>query len=163
MEWYTGIHNRSTNHRDRKANFDAQLLMYKEVDEAFRGLLEDVRERSQACSKEILVGHLGKEWEQFRHHATYLNHCFRYLNRHGIRYAQDEGRIDVHIVYDLCMLRWKEVVFENLRERAINAVLDEISKQRNGEYGASSVLRRFFDSIRKCLIIFFQSTNLFGT
>lgn len=58
----------------------------------------------------------------------------------------DEGKKDIYDVYTLHLVKWKEDFFKLVHENVMNAVLNLIEKQRNGETIEQSQIKHIVDS-----------------
>ena len=107
--------------------------LYRNLKEYLREHLKGLLQQSEDFSDEALLTFYIKEWDRFTTAAIYTNHLFRYLNRHWVKREIDEGKKDVYEVYTLHLVIWKEEFFNSTHQRVMNAVLNMIEKQRNGE------------------------------
>jgi cullin 1 len=97
-------------------------------------------------SDEALLNFYIKEWKRYTTAGSYNNHLFRYLNRHWVKREQDEGKKDIHDIYTLHLVRWKEDMFGSTQNAVMDAVLSLVEKQRNGETIEHSVIKVVVDS-----------------
>lgn len=128
---------------------EAHLLgeeLYKLLGEYLSRHLSDVYDQSQTHTEEGLLGFYIREWERYTTAAKYVNHIFKYLNRHWVKREIDEGKKNVYDVYTLHLVKWKEDFFENVHEKVMDAVLSLIEKQRNGETIEQSQIKSIVDS-----------------
>ncbi|KAI5298864.1 hypothetical protein KEM55_002843, partial [Ascosphaera atra] len=58
----------------------------------------------------------------------------------------DEGKRDIHDIYTLHLVRWRDDFFERVRDAVMQAVLHLIEKQRNGETIEQSQVKAVVDS-----------------
>lgn len=108
--------------------------------------LTGVYESSTNHTEEALLSFYTREWNRYTTAAKYINHLFRYLNRHWVKREIDEGKKDVYDVYTLHLVKWKKDFFEKVHENVMSAVLNLVEKQRNGETIEQSQIRNIVDS-----------------
>ncbi|PGH30694.1 Cullin 1 [[Emmonsia] crescens] len=108
--------------------------------------LNDVYECSLSHSDEALLTFYIREWSRYTTAAKYINHLFKYLNRHWVKREVDEGKKDIYDVYTLHLVKWKEDFFKKVQKSVMDAVLKLIEKQRNGETIEQSQIKNIVDS-----------------
>ncbi|KAL2865331.1 cullin culA [Aspergillus lucknowensis] len=154
MALYTAVHNFCTSHKAVsgqaiQAQRGAHLLgeeLYKKLGEYLSGYLENVYTQSTSHAEEALLGFYMREWSRYTTAAKYINHLFRYLNRHWVKREIDEGKKSVYDVYTLHLVRWRDDFFKNVHEKVMDAVLNLVEKQRNGETIEQSQIKSIVDS-----------------
>ncbi|KAI5284871.1 hypothetical protein KEM54_001005 [Ascosphaera aggregata] len=127
----------------------AQLLgedLYNKLGEYLSRHLEHIYQQSHSHSDEALLSFYIREWQQFTTAAKYINHLFRYLNRHWVKREVDEGKRDVYDVYTLHLVRWRDDLFLKIEESLMLAVLNLVEKQRNGETIEQTQIKAIVDS-----------------
>lgn len=120
--------------------------LYKLLGEYLSRHLGGVYGQSQSYSEEALLGFYIREWARYTTAAKYVNHLFRYLNRHWVKREIDEGKKNVYDVYTLHLVSWKEDFFKRVHEKVMAAVLNLVEKQRNGETIEQSQIKSIVDS-----------------
>lgn len=120
--------------------------LYKLLGEYLSRHLSLVHNESLSHTEEALLGFYIREWTRFTTAAKYVNHLFSYLNRHWVKREIDEGKKNVYDVYTLHLVKWKEDFFENVHNKVMDAVLNLIEKQRNGETIEQSQIKSIVDS-----------------
>ena len=120
--------------------------LYRNLKDHLRKHLGELLAQSESYSDEQLLSFYIKEWNRYTTAAKYVNHLFRYLNRHWVKREIDEGKKDVYDVYTLHLVVWKEEFFARTHERVMNAVLKMIERQRNGEIIEQSQIKSIVDS-----------------
>ncbi|KAH2281404.1 hypothetical protein KXW02_005263 [Aspergillus fumigatus] len=128
---------------------NAHLLgeeLYKLLGEYLSRHLEAVYRESLSHTEEALLGFYIREWVRYTTAAKYVNHLFRYLNRHWVKREIDEGKKNVYDVYTLHLVKWKDDFFMKVHEKVMEAVLNLIEKQRNGETIEQSQIKNIVDS-----------------
>lgn len=133
------------------ANFPsaAHLLgeeLYNKLIDYLKGHLESLLDESKLHADEALLSFYIKAWSQYTIAAKYIHHLFRYLNRHWVKREIDEGKKNVYDVYTLHLVQWRRVLFENLSEKVMEAVLKLVEKQRNGETIEHGQIKQIVDS-----------------
>lgn len=93
-----------------------------------------------------------KEWDRYTTAAKYINHLFRYLNRHWVKREMDEGKRNIYDVYTLHLVRWKEDLFLTVQESVMASVLRMVEKQRNGETIEQAQIKSIVDSFGTFLL-----------
>lgn len=120
--------------------------LYKLLGEYLSRHLDVVYKESESHADEALLGFYIREWSRYTIGATYVNHLFRYLNRHWVKREIDEGKKNVFDVYTLHLVKWKDDFFSKVHEKVMLAVLNLIEKQRNGETIEQSQIKSIVDS-----------------
>ncbi|KAJ5391728.1 Cullin-1 [Penicillium cosmopolitanum] len=138
-----------TSSQGLQAHRGAHLLgeeLYKLLGEYLSRHLAVVYKESQSHAEEALLAFYIREWSRYTTAAKYINHLFSYLNRHWVKREIDEGKKNVYDVYTLHLVKWKEDFFEHVHEKVMDAVLNLIEKQRNGETIEQSQIKSIVDS-----------------
>lgn len=120
--------------------------LYKLLGEYLSRHLEGVHRESESHTEEALLGFYIREWSRYTTAAKYVNHLFRYLNRHWVKREIDEGKKNVFDVYTLHLVKWKDDFFIKVHDKVMTAVLNLIEKQRNGETIEQSQIKSIVDS-----------------
>ncbi|KAF8544914.1 Cullin [Trichophaea hybrida] len=108
--------------------------------------LSGLKEESQGHADEALLGFYIKEWDRYTTAAKYINHLFRYLNRHWVKREMDEGKKNIYDVYTLHLVRWKMDLFDDVQKHVMDGVLKLVEKQRNGETIETAMVKSIVDS-----------------
>lgn len=120
--------------------------LYNLLDQYLSRHLEGVYQASLTHAEEALLGFYIREWTRYTTAAKYVNHLFRYLNRHWVKREIDEGKKNIYDVYTLHLVKWKEDFFKKVHEKVMEAVLNLVEKQRNGETIEQSQIKNIVDS-----------------
>ena len=137
----------STEYRLMRA--PAHLLgedLYKNLRTYLESHLEGLFTQSQGHVDEALLTYYIREWDRYTTAAKYVNHLFRYLNRHWVKREVDEGKKDIFDVYTLHLVQWRQVFFEKVQKSVMSAVLKMVKKQRDGETIEQSQVKSIVDS-----------------
>ncbi|KAL9025721.1 MAG: hypothetical protein Q9196_005501 [Gyalolechia fulgens] len=159
MGIYTAVHNFCTSQKavgtghggiiGTQSHRGAHLLgedLYKNLRDYLTAHLKEILEQSKMHEDEALLSFYIREWDRYTTAATYTHHLFRYLNRHWVKREIDEGKKDIYDVYTLHLVQWREVLFKEINEKVMAAVLKMVEKQRNGETIEQSQIKRIVDS-----------------
>lgn len=120
--------------------------MYKNLKEYLKRHLEELYRESQGHVDESLLTYYIREWNRYTTAAKYINHLFRYLNRHWVRREIDEGKKDIYDVYTLHLVEWREILFSKVHNKVMAAVLKIVKKQRDGETIEQAQVKNIVDS-----------------
>jgi cullin 1 len=120
--------------------------LYRKLGEYLSRHLEWVHGESMGHTDEALLSFYIREWQRYTTAAKYINHLFRYLNRHWVKREIDEGKKNVYDVYTQHLVKWKEDFFLKVHEKVMGAVLKLVEKQRNGETIEQSQIKSIVDS-----------------
>lgn len=110
------------------------------------GHLAAVYEKTKKHADEALLTFYIREWDRYTTAAKYINHLFRYLNRHWVKREMDEGKKNIYDVYTLHLVRWREDMFKNVQANVMASVLRMVEKQRNGETIEQAQIKSIVDS-----------------
>jgi cullin 1 len=131
------------------AHRGAHLLgedLYKKLQAFLENHLDSLLVQTRSHSNEALLQFYIKEWERYTNSAKYINHMFRYLNRHWVKREMDEGKKNIYDVYTLHLVQWRKVLFEPLSGKVMDAVLKLVEKQRMGETIEHNQIKQVVDS-----------------
>jgi cullin 1 len=92
--------------------------------------LQGIQDKADQHQNETLLGFYKKEWGQYVTAARSNNHMFKFLNRTWVKREISEGKEDVHDVYMLHVLVWKEVVVAATSADIADALLQFIETLR---------------------------------
>lgn len=108
--------------------------------------LKDLVLISKTHSDEALLTFYIREWDRYTTAAKYINHLFRYLNRHWVKREMDEGKKNIYDVYTLHLVQWRLTLFSEVHEKVMDAVLKMVEKQRHGETIEHNQIKSIVDS-----------------
>lgn len=74
-----------------------------------------------------------KRWKRFTIGAIFLNHAFDYMNRYWVQKERSDGKRHIFDVNTLCLMTWKEVMFDPNKDVLINELLDQVTLEREGQ------------------------------
>lgn len=120
--------------------------LYQNLKKYLQGHLAEVHKDSKKHVDEALLTFYIKEWQRYTTAAKYVNHLFRYLNRHWVKRETDEGKKDIYEVYILHLVQWREELFSKISGKVMDAVLMMVEKQRNGETIDQQQIKSIVDS-----------------
>lgn len=158
MGIYTAVHNFCTSQKavasgggviGGNAHRGAHLLgedLYKNLRAYLKNHLEVLYTQSKGHVDEALLTYYIREWDRYTTAAKYVNHLFKYLNRHWVKREVDEGKKDVYDVYTLHLVSWRQVFFDKVHSSVMDAVLKMVKKQRDGETIEQSHIKSIVDS-----------------
>ncbi|KAG9245751.1 Cullin [Calycina marina] len=145
MGVYTAVHNFCTSQKAVNTNNGGQIGgahrgahllgedLYQNLITYLTQYLSGLVEKSKTHSDEALLTFYIKEWDRYTTSAKYVNHLFRYLNRHWVKREMDEGKKNIYDVYTLHLVQWRLTLFEQTNKKVMAAVLKMVEKQRHGE------------------------------
>lgn len=155
MALYTAVHNFCTTqkavggssglHPHRGAHLLGEEL-YSLLGQYLEQHLKGVYETSKSHTEEALLAYYNSEWTRYTTAAQFINHLFKYLNRHWVKREIDEGKRNVYDVYTLHLVKWRDVFFKDVWQNVMKAVLNLVRKQRNGETIEQSQIKSVVDS-----------------
>ncbi|KAK5998368.1 Cullin-1 [Cladobotryum mycophilum] len=157
MGIYTAVHNFCTSQKAvgfggptmHSGHRGAHLLgedLYNHLIAYLKEHLESLVTESRAHTDEALLTYYIKEWDRYTVAAKYVHHLFQYLNRHWVKREIDEGKKNIYDVYTLHLVQWRKVLFANVSEKVMEAVLKLVEKQRNGETIEHGQIKQVVDS-----------------
>ncbi|TPX08445.1 uncharacterized protein E0L32_010062 [Thyridium curvatum] len=160
MGVYTAVHNFCTSQKavgftapttaGVQAHRGAHLLgedLYKKLTAYLDEHLKDLLQKAELHSGEALLAFYIREWDRYTVAAKFIHHLFRYLNRHWVKREMDEGKKNVYDVYTLHLVQWRNVLFDAISTKVMDAVLKLVEKQRNGETIEYLQIKQILDSM----------------
>ncbi|XP_004347371.1 Cullin 1 [Capsaspora owczarzaki ATCC 30864] len=111
-------------------------------------LRQYLRTRSEACkelSDETLLRYLNKQWDRYKIASKVLNHLFAYLNRYWIRREIEENVKNVHEIYKLALVTWRDDLLLPFNKQITAACFRLIERERNGEKIETSLIHDIVD------------------
>ncbi|KAI9807661.1 MAG: hypothetical protein M1825_005602 [Sarcosagium campestre] len=108
--------------------------------------LELISGDSVKYNDEALLAYYIREWDRYTTAAKFINHLFKYLNRHWVKREMDEGKKNIYDIYTLHLVQWRDNHFLKVQERIMAAVLRMVEKQRNGETVEQAQIKSIVDS-----------------
>ncbi|MCJ1404293.1 hypothetical protein MMC11_007518 [Xylographa trunciseda] len=158
MGIYTAVHNFCTSQKavttggiigSHTNRGGAHLLgedLYRNLKNYLKSHLSVIYEQSKGHTDEALLSFYIREWNRYTTAAKYINHLFRYLNRHWVKREVDEGKKDIYDVYTLHLVEWREQLFMKINTNVMTSVLKMVEKQRNGETIEQAQVKSIVDS-----------------
>lgn len=120
--------------------------LYRKLLDYLESHLKGLLEQAEHHTDEALLTYYIKEWDRYTNAGKYVHHLFRYLNRHWVKREMDEGKKNIYDVYTMHLVQWRNVLFERIDKKVMNAVLKLVEKQRNGETIEHGQIRQVVDS-----------------
>lgn len=140
MSVYTAIYNYCVNksrssgqfNTDRQAN-QSSILVGSEIYEKLKRFLREYIYNFQREEEETFLQFYVRRWKRFTIGAIFLNHAFDYMNRYWVQKERSDGKRDIFDVNTLCLITWKEVMFDSNSERLTQEILEQITLERQGQ------------------------------
>eukprot|EP01137_Pigoraptor_chileana_P032706 Opistho-2@22517 len=120
--------------------------LYNKLGDFFRAHLGRIGETGKDLLGENLLVFYRDQWNNFVFGAKVVNHIFQYLNRYWVKREKEEGNNAIHDIYTLCLVVWRDELFNSMKSKLTNALLDQIDRERNGEAVNISLLREVINS-----------------
>ena len=114
------------------AEFVGQEL-YEMLQKFFSNYVEKLCREGHGLMGEGVLTYYTKQWADFQFSSRVVNGICAYLNRHWIKRELDECKDNIFEIYQLSLVKWKELLFEPLQNNVTTAVLELIEKERRGE------------------------------
>ena len=143
MEVYTAIYNycvnksRSSGHfnSDRSTNTPNQssILVGSEIYERLQKYLKHYINNFHRQPNESFLKFYVRHWKRYTIGAIFLNHTFDYMNRYWVQKERSDGKRHIFDVNTLCLMTWKETMFDPNSEILVNEILQQITDERDGK------------------------------
>ncbi|AMD20092.1 HCL059Wp [Eremothecium sinecaudum] len=143
MDVYTAIYNycvnksRSTGHFQsdaiqRQSN-QSSILVGGEIYERLKNYLHDYIVNLEKSDDESFLKFYVRRWKRFTIGAIFLNHAFDYMNRYWVRKERSDGKRNIFDVNTLCLMTWKQVMFDQYSKGLVDEILQQLTLQRDGK------------------------------
>lgn len=120
--------------------------MYKKLANYLTDHLKHLVSEAEAHKDEALLAFYIREWQRYTNAAKYIHHLFKYLNRHWVKREMDEGKKNIYDVYTLHLVQWRDVLFQAVSKKVMDAVLKLVERQRLGETIEYTQIKQVVDS-----------------
>ena len=143
MEVYTAIYNYCVNrsrssgqfNSDRSTNSSNQssILVGSEIYERLQKYLKHYINTFQRKPNESFLEFYVRHWKRYTIGAIFLNHTFDYMNRYWVQKERSDGKRHIFDVNTLCLMTWKETMFDPNSELLVGEILQQITDERDGK------------------------------
>lgn len=123
-------HNNNNNISGQTLSSSVSLLVGGEIYSKLNTYLEDYVKALSKNDDETFLSFYVRTWKRYTIGAGYLHNIFDYMNRYWVQKERADGRRDIYDVNTLCLLKWKEEMFEKNLARLMEEILAEIESQR---------------------------------
>ncbi|GCE98819.1 ubiquitin ligase (cullin) of SCF [Zygosaccharomyces mellis] len=139
MEVYTAIYNYCVDKSRSSGQFNADkqesqssILVGSEIYQRLGRYLRDYIKNFEKSDNESFLQFYVRRWKRFTVGAIFLNHAFDYMNRYWVQKERSDGKRHIFDVNTLCLMTWKEVMFDPKSEVLVDEILKEITLERDG-------------------------------
>lgn len=139
MEVYTAIYNYCVNKSRSSGQFNtdkpsnqSSILVGSEIYEKLKNYLKKYLLNFEKNPEETFLQFYVRHWKRYTVGAIFLNHTFDYMNRYWVQKERSDGKRHIFDVNTLCLITWKEVMFDPNSELLVNEILDQITLERDG-------------------------------
>ncbi|KAM6494191.1 Cullin [Amanita muscaria] len=149
MSMYTAAYNFCTNGKTGYDSLGPGRDLYMSLNRYFGSHVASTLEKLEQYEHEPLLALYAKEWGRYTTGAKYVNQLFMYLNRQWVPHERDEGRTEIHQVYTLALVKWRDWLFRRMQRNSSKlavAVLELIERQRDGENIDQSLVKIVIES-----------------
>ena len=157
MSLYTDVYNFLTSNppahivhssEGQNQNDFAGKHLYNWMKDFLEGYLETLFQEGEDLVDEDLLRYFTRKWDSYRFSSRVLDGVCSYLNRYWIRSRRAEGSIDYYEVYQLALVIWHKVLFEEVGGRVTKAILKLIEKERTG----ATIDTRLISGVLDCYV-----------
>lgn len=143
--YYTLVYNfcTSSSHSGVPSNNDN---LHKRLTEFFEQHLQGLLEKCSDLYEEPLLQYYINNWTNYRFCSKVLGGVCSYLNRLWVKRERDKNRTEILEVYHLALVSWRNTLLKPLEKKMINAIIQLIRRERNGETINSSHINTVLDS-----------------
>lgn len=139
MEVYTAIYNYCVNKSKSSGQFNADkqenqssILVGSEIYDKLQKYLRNHISGFEKNPDETFLQFYVRRWKRFTIGAIFLNHAFDYMNRYWVQKERSDGKRHIFDVNTLCLMTWKNVMFDPNSDTLVREILQEITSEREG-------------------------------
>ncbi|ODV58944.1 cullin CDC53 [Ascoidea rubescens DSM 1968] len=155
METYTAVYNfclrMSLTTNQSPSSFNSLILGYDQVIFQLytnvRDYLAEYVNNLQIQPDENFLQFYVRTWSRFNIGSAYLNHIFDYLNRYWLTKQKTDYANDISDINTLCLVQWRDYMFNPNSRVLIDEILNQIELQRNNHYIDTSILSKAISSM----------------
>ncbi|SCV99845.1 LAFE_0B03774g1_1 [Lachancea fermentati] len=140
VEVYTAIYNYCVNKSSSTGQFNTDsrqsqnsILVGSEIYEKLKLYLKDYISKLTRDPEETFLQFYVRRWKRYTVGAIFLNHAFDYMNRYWVQKERSDGKRHIFDINTLCLMTWKEVMFNQNVDTLVKEILEQIRLQRDGE------------------------------
>lgn len=155
MTLYSEVHNFCTNSRGHGAvgnhtsKESGAALVGRELFQKLHGYLEEQCKEQlkefQTKTGEHLMTCYTDTWNMFTFSAKVVNNLFAYLNRFWVKREVEEGDKTVREIREMCLVVWKDIIFNEIKTQLFEAVMELITRDRDGDTINTLLVRKMTD------------------
>lgn len=139
MEVYTAIYNYCVNKSRSSGQFNgdkptnqSSILVGSEIYDKLRKYLKTYIGSFTKAPGETFLQFYVRHWKRYTVGAVFLNHTFDYMNRYWVQKERSDGKRHIFDVNTLCLITWKEVMFDPNSDLLVKEILEQITSERDG-------------------------------
>jgi len=139
MRMYSGVYNLCISRHEKELYDTFKEWMTKHCQNLYRQLAEYRK-------LELLQAYM-RIWQQFTTGIQYVHKIFDYLHRYWV--PKNKQQHNAEEITTLSLNTWREKLFNKLKDHLIDALLDQITRERRGEKVDQALLRDVIHSYVK--------------
>lgn len=114
-------------------NNNTSILVGSEIYAKLKDYLISYINAFQKPENETFLQFYVRKWKRFTIGAVFLNHAFDYMNRYWVQKERSDGKRHIFDVNTLCLITWKQVMFDPNSDLLVKEILEQITHERRGQ------------------------------